>query len=560
MMDASGLFLFLCLLHHSRADVHSFSAFFIGSQGLHLPDYIERVAVDDVTMFYYNSSMNGELPCPEWLSTPESCQVWKDINLISLGNRYRMASYLQAAMLQFNLTGPLQDGNVYQAYSRCELYPDGTRRAVLIHAFNGKDFLSFDIDRKLVTASVPQAVVHKRQREEDPVLLEIVGSFYKKTCFERLNMFLQHAPALKEKKVPEVRLFRRTKSGSTVLTCHVTGFYPRDVQVEWTGAGLQSVDEELMDVLHNGDGTYQTRRNVIRPEENPEGQAYSCVVHHSSVAGNITKTWVTEDQSRLALWLSPICVVLIITGAGLLLRRLCKSKDVHSITAFFIGSKGLNLPDYIERITVDGLTMFHHDSSMNIPVPCPEWLNTTEGRQHWNDINLISQHNKNSMATALESAMLQFNLTGYSTDVNVYQAFSRCDLYPDGTHKAVLTHAFNGKDFLTLDIDRKTYTASVPQAVMYKRQREANPVLLEIMIAFYKRTCFERLKMFLQHAPGVTMKKVPEVSLFKRTTSGSTVLTCHVTGFYPRDVEVEWIGAGLQSVDEELMDVLPNGD
>ena len=51
------------------------------------------------------------------------------------------------------------------------------------------------------------------------------------------------------------------------------------------------MDEEMIDVLPNGEGTYQTRRSVIRPEENPEEHTYSCVVHHSSVAGDVTKTW-----------------------------------------------------------------------------------------------------------------------------------------------------------------------------------------------------------------------------------------------------------------------------
>ncbi|KAL7829966.1 hypothetical protein SRHO_G00310930 [Serrasalmus rhombeus] len=310
-------FFFVHLLQQSSADVHSFSAFFIGSQGLDLPDYMERVTVDDVTMFYYDSSMNAVVPCPEWLNTTEGQERWKDINLIAVHNRYRMASYLQSTMQQFNLTGPSLDVNVYQAYSRCDVYPNGTHKAVLMHAFNGKDFLTFDIDRKTYIASVSQAVVYKRQKEEDPVLLENVASFYKKTCYERLSMFLQHAPGVRVKEVPEVHLFEKTKAGSKVLTCHVTGFYPRDVQVEWVGAGLQSVDEEMIDVLPNGDGTYQTRRSVIRPEENPEEHTYSCMVHHSSVAGDITKTWVTDERCSPAVGISLTCVFLAIVELGL---------------------------------------------------------------------------------------------------------------------------------------------------------------------------------------------------------------------------------------------------
>ncbi|XP_036421858.1 class I histocompatibility antigen, F10 alpha chain-like [Colossoma macropomum] len=323
-----SLFFFLHLLQQASSDVHSISGYFLGSQGLNLPDYMERITVDDVGMYYYDSTMNAEVPCPEWLNTTEGQEHWKDINLISLDNRHRFASSLQSAILQFNLTGSSSNVNVYQGVGRCSLYPDGTLKAVLTHAFNGEDFLSFDIDTKTFIASVPQAVIYKRQREENPVFLEHLTFFYKKTCFERLKILLQHAPAVNMKKVPEVRLFKRTKAGSKVLTCHVTGFYPRDVQVEWVGAGLQSVEEEMVDVLPNGDGTYQTRRSVIRPEENPEEHKYSCVVHHSSVAGNVTKTW--EEHSGLAawIWISLICFFLAIAGTGLLFRRLCKTKDV----------------------------------------------------------------------------------------------------------------------------------------------------------------------------------------------------------------------------------------
>ncbi|KAG7325865.1 hypothetical protein KOW79_010790 [Hemibagrus wyckioides] len=64
------------------------------------------------------------------------------------------------------------------------------------------------------------------------------------------------------------------------------------------GADLQLVDDEMNDVLPNGDGTYQTRRSVIKPEGSTEDQQNSCVVHHSSLEGNITITWdAVQDQA-----------------------------------------------------------------------------------------------------------------------------------------------------------------------------------------------------------------------------------------------------------------------
>ncbi|XP_066531425.1 class I histocompatibility antigen, F10 alpha chain-like [Hoplias malabaricus] len=328
MKEVYALFYVFHLLQQSSGDVHSYSVNFIGSQGLDLPDYMERITVDDVTVFYYDSSMKGEVPCPEWLNSTADRQHWEDINLLALSNRYRVASALPSVIKQFNQTGFSSKVSIFQVYSRCDLYPDGTRKAVFIHAFNGRDFLAYDIERKTITAAVPEAAINKQQREEDWVRLEFVVSFYRTTCYERLNMFLQNVPQLKMKKVPEVYLLERSRSGSTVLTCHVTGFYPREVQVEWIGPGLQSVDEEIGRVLPNGDGTYQTRRSVIRPEENPEKHSYSCVVYHSSVPTNITRTLGLEVHTWL--WVGiPLTgtVLFIIIGTVILIKRFIKRKE-----------------------------------------------------------------------------------------------------------------------------------------------------------------------------------------------------------------------------------------
>ncbi|XP_062841294.1 uncharacterized protein LOC134300798 [Trichomycterus rosablanca] len=576
----------LIFLHHLQlidGDVHSISGYFLGSQGLNLPGYIERITVDDVTVFHHNSSMKSTPPCPKWLNSSAGQHHWNDISLISQHNKQTMNTNLQSAIQQFNLTGSVSEVNIYQGFSRCELYPDGTLKALLTHAFNGKDFLSLDIDRKTFVASAPQALSIKRQRESDQILLDITASFYKKTCFDRLKIFLNNAPALKIKKVPEVRIIEVQRSGSTLLTCHVTGFYPRAVRVEWTGPNLLPVDEGMNDALPNNDGTYQTRRSVIRPEEETEDQIYSCVVHHSSVPENITLTWDKKEKpSTLAYWILLPLGFFLVTAVGLVIRCFCKPRDldkmiiyvllfllhplllfgddVYSLSGNFIGCQGLNLPDYMERVSVNDVTVFYHDDSMKSTPPCPEWLNSTDGQHHWNNIIARSHLNRLRMNTALQAAIQQFNLTGSTSEVNVYQGFFRCDLYPNGTRSALLTHAFNGKDFLSLDIDSKTFVASTPQAVPYKRHRESDQILIEIITSYYRKTCFDRLKIFLDNAPALKIKKVPEIRIIEVQRSGSTLLTCHVTSFYPRAVRVEWSGPNLQAVDEGMNDALPNND
>ncbi|XP_053493546.1 patr class I histocompatibility antigen, CH28 alpha chain-like [Ictalurus furcatus] len=317
-------------LQQSRCDVQSISLYSLGSEGLTLPRYTQSVTVNDVTLYSFDSNMKSTGPCPEWLNTTVGQQLWKEASFLFHRNMASMDLALQTAMSQFNLTGSHADINVYQGYSRCDLYPDGTTKSSLTHAFNGKDFLSLDMDSKTFIASVPQALIYKSIREKDIIWLETVVSFYKKTCFDHLRMFLEHAPGVRNKKAPEVRLFKRQSAGFTLLTCHVTGFYPRAVQVKWIGADLQLVQDEMNHVLPNGDGTFQTRSSVIRPEENTGDQRYSCVVHHSSLEGNITVTWDKEEKPfRLYVWITLGCIF-IVTIIGLVIRCILKSKDAGS--------------------------------------------------------------------------------------------------------------------------------------------------------------------------------------------------------------------------------------
>uniref|UniRef100_W5K7P4 Ig-like domain-containing protein n=1 Tax=Astyanax mexicanus TaxID=7994 RepID=W5K7P4_ASTMX len=331
MVHAVVLVLVL-LLKHVRTDIrYDNCAYWTFSKGFGLPEFTERLALNDVTVYYHDSSLKSKMPRPDWINTTAGKDMWRIIHDWTENNRYGGTLQFHTATQQFNLTGLLTDQNIYQASGCCSVYPNGTYTAFLTYAFNGKDFASFDINTKTFVPAVPQAVFYKNLRERDSLRVDMAVKYYKKTCLERLKI-LQQDPRVLLRKVPEVQILeqQKKKSGSVTVTCHVTGFYPREVQVFWLGSDLQSVDEGVTEILPNGDGTYQTRKSVIVPEEDVGKQNYSCVVLHISVPNNITTVWVGERACG-GVWIAILgCILLSAAAVGYgVWWCCCKTRSKH---------------------------------------------------------------------------------------------------------------------------------------------------------------------------------------------------------------------------------------
>ncbi|XP_049325441.1 class I histocompatibility antigen, F10 alpha chain-like [Astyanax mexicanus] len=326
MKNANLLFLLLYLQQVTTDLRNDNCCYWMVSKGYDLPEFSERRVLNEVTVYYHDSSLKSKMPCPDWINTTAGIREWGQIQYWSNHNRFVGTLGLQSAINQFNLTGTLTDRNIYQGFGCCSLYPNGTYSAFLNHAFNGKDFTSFDINSKTFVAAVPQAVVYKTLRESDQSTINDVASYYQKTCLDRLKILME-APRVRAKRIPDVRILEpKKKVGSVTVTCHVTGFYPREVQVFWLGSDLQPVDEGVTEILPNDDGTYQTRKSVIVPEEDVGKQNYSCVVLHISIPNNITKVWEVK-AGGVAVWIPLLCISLLASVIGIGVWWRCKTRD-----------------------------------------------------------------------------------------------------------------------------------------------------------------------------------------------------------------------------------------
>ncbi|MGH0139839.1 UNVERIFIED_CONTAM: hypothetical protein FKN15_009960 [Acipenser sinensis] len=97
------------------------------------------------------------------------------------------------------------------------------------------------------------------------------------------------------KAIPDMALTERINESSTVteVSCHVSGFYPPEVEVRWVSDRQRQLEDSVQSgmLLPNQDGTYQLRKTLMLYPEELRRHNYSCQVEHSSFPNTRTLKW-----------------------------------------------------------------------------------------------------------------------------------------------------------------------------------------------------------------------------------------------------------------------------
>ncbi|XP_078272522.1 H-2 class II histocompatibility antigen, E-S beta chain-like [Rhinoraja longicauda] len=84
---------------------------------------------------------------------------------------------------------------------------------------------------------------------------------------------------------------------SALLTCHVTGFYPPEIEVTWLKNGAPVPNGAINTVLlSDGDWTYQVEE--LLQYQPVSGDTYTCRVEHSSLAEPKAMDWDVQSSSE----------------------------------------------------------------------------------------------------------------------------------------------------------------------------------------------------------------------------------------------------------------------
>nr|CAD7711754.1 A3 [Macaca mulatta]SOF04291.1 MHC class I protein [Macaca mulatta] len=259
--------------------------------------------------------------------------------------------------------------------------------------------------------------------------------------------------------------------------------------------------------------------------------------------------------------MAPRTLLLVLSGALALTQTRAGS---HSMRYFYtsMSRPGRGEPRFIAVGYVDDtqFVRFDSDAASQRMEPRAPWVEQ-EGPEYWD-------RETRNMKTATQNAPVALrNLRGYYNQSEVgshtFQRMYGCDLGPDGRLlRGYEQYAYDGRDYIALNEDLRSWTAADVAAQNTQRKWEAADVA-ERMRAYLEGECVEWLPRYLENGKETLQRADPPKTHVTHhpVSDHEATLRCWALGFYPAEITLTWQRDGEeQTQDTELVETRPAGD
>nr|AAF69678.1 MHC class I antigen [Marmota monax] len=258
--------------------------------------------------------------------------------------------------------------------------------------------------------------------------------------------------------------------------------------------------------------------------------------------------------------MAPRTLLLLLSGALALTETWAGS---HSPSYFHISvSRPGGEPRFITVGYVDDSQFVRFDSDAATPKKEPRapWIEQ-EGPEYWERETQISKSNAQTYRVDLNTLRGYYNQSAGGS--HTYQRMYGCEVGTEGRLlRGYSQFAYDGKDYIALKDDLRSWTAADTAAHITKRKWEAAGVA-EQDRAYLEGTCVEWLGRYLEHGKETLQRTDPPKTHVTHhpTPEGHVTLRCWALGFYPKEITLTWRRDGEDQTQEmELVETRPSGD
>nr|ARR31572.1 MHC class I antigen [Chlorocebus pygerythrus] len=259
--------------------------------------------------------------------------------------------------------------------------------------------------------------------------------------------------------------------------------------------------------------------------------------------------------------MAPRTLLLLLSGALALTETWAGSHSLRYFTTA-VSRPGRREPWYVEVGYVDDTQFVRFDSDAESPTmePRAPWMEQ-EGPEYWDRNTRRVKANAQTDRGNLRILLRYYNQSEGGS--HTLQRMYGCDLGPDGRLlRGYEQHAYDGKDYIALNEDLRSWTAADMAAQNTQRKWEAARAA-EQLRAYLEGECLEWLRRHLENGKETLQRTDPPKTHVTHhpVSDHEATLRCWALGFYPAEITLTWQRDGEeQTQDTELVETRPGGD
>uniref|UniRef100_A0A2K6PFZ0 Ig-like domain-containing protein n=1 Tax=Rhinopithecus roxellana TaxID=61622 RepID=A0A2K6PFZ0_RHIRO len=258
---------------------------------------------------------------------------------------------------------------------------------------------------------------------------------------------------------------------------------------------------------------------------------------------------------------APRTLLLLLSAALTLTKTWAGS---HSLRYFSttVSRPGRGEPWYLKVGYVDDTQFVRFDGDAESPrmEPRAPWVEQ-EGPEYWEEqtrrAKAVAQYFRENLQTLLGC----YNQSEAGS--HTFQMMAGCDLGPDGhLLRGYYQEAYDGKDYIALNEDLRSWTVADTAAQNTQRKREADGFAKQLR-AYLEDECPEWLRRYLENGKKTLQRADPPKTHVTHhpISDHEAILRCWALGFYPAEITLTWQRDGEdQTQDTELVETRPAGD
>uniref|UniRef100_A0A670HLX1 Ig-like domain-containing protein n=1 Tax=Podarcis muralis TaxID=64176 RepID=A0A670HLX1_PODMU len=251
-------------------------------------------------------------------------------------------------------------------------------------------------------------------------------------------------------------------------------------------------------------------------------------------------------------------------AAHLLLLLDCAGSTSHSLRYFFtaVSEPGQGLPQFIIVGYVDDQQFVQYDSDTKEYLPRVPWIRKAEKEnpQYWHKQTQIAQGSELVFRGNLQNLRNRYNQSG---GIHTLQRMYGCELRSDGRKGGYRQFGYNGRNFIAFDKETLTWTAAQMEAQVSKRKMDPDLAGNQYIKHYLEEICTEWLQRYVDYGKETLLRtEAPVVKVTRKADyDGLETLVCQVHGFYPKEIEANWVKGGEVWQEGTLRGlVAPNSD